>query len=358
MNRTFPSLLALIAAVAIASACGSERERTVLIPTTPSATVRTTSPSTPVTGVATLPVGTYSSVNTLNPAGRLPNGLSTCTNVVLNVTSSTPTQATGTLTMTCPGNLTVSGTIVGQLGAPVIPITYTGTTNDNGDTCQFQLSGTGTPLGNDYYRLDFTGNSTCQGPFTGSEVIRFNNNPSPTPTPTPTPTPNPAPAADMVPLSSAIIKNSPQNLASWPITSAIRAVHITASGIGVDFAKKDGPGRWPDVVPPGWDGPLQYTLGMMMNINGQNYASAPVQYWYGLVYSGGPPSQYALNWFYDPGRWAPMTYHQPAVGEQIGIFACAGNCRNDVTGAGSPVKERTNVVVVTMPTDAGAYFQF
>ena len=53
-----------------------------------------------------------------------------------------------------------------------------------------------------------------------------------------------------------------------------------------------------------------------------------------------------------------MTYHQPAVGERIGIFACAGNCRNDTTGAGSPVKERTNVVVVTMPTDAGGYFPF
>src|SRR5262249_11008094 len=276
MKRTVP-LLTLLAAAGLVSACGSERQTTVLIPTTPSATPRTApSTTTNVTGIATLPVGQYVSVNTFNSAGRLPNGLATCGNVVLNVTSSTPTQATGTLTMTCPGNLTVTGTIVGQLGGAVIPITYTGTTNDNGDTCQFQLSGTGTPLGNDYYRLDFTGNSTCQGPFTGSEVIRFNNNPSPTPTPTPTPTPNPARAADMVPLSSAIIKNSPQNLASWPITSAIRAVHITASGIGVDFAKKDGPGRWPDVVPPGWDGPLQYTLGMMMNINGQNYASAPV----------------------------------------------------------------------------------
>jgi hypothetical protein len=351
-------MLALVAAVALASACGSERETTVLIPTTPSATARTTSTTTTTTtstGIARLPVGTYTSVNTFNPAGRLPNGLSSCGNVVLNVTSSTATQASGTLTMMCPGNLTVSGTIVGQLGGAVIPITYTGTTNDNGDTCQFQLSGTGTPLGNDIYRLDYTGNSTCQGPFSGSENIRFNNNPSPTPTPTPTPNP---PAADMIPLSSAVIRNSPANLASWPITTTIRAVSINSSGIAVDFSKKDGPGRWPDVTPPGWDGPLQYTLGMVMNINGQNYASAPVQFWYGLLYSGGPPSQYAQNWFYDAGRWAPMTYHQPAVGERIGIFACAGNCRNDVTGAGSPVKERTNVVVVTMPSDAGAFFQF
>src|SRR5437773_2637843 len=109
MNRTVP-LFTLLAAVGIASACGSERETTVLIPTTPSATAARTTPTmTTATGIATLPVGTYTSVNTLNPAGRLPNGLSTCGNVVLNITSSTPTQATGTLTMMCPGNLTVSG---------------------------------------------------------------------------------------------------------------------------------------------------------------------------------------------------------------------------------------------------------
>ena len=97
---------------------------------------------------------------------------------------------------------------------------------------------------------------------------------------------------------------------------------------------------------------------MEMNINGQLYASAPVEYWYGLEASGGPPSQYAMNWFYDPGRWAPMTYHQPAVGETIGLFVCAGDCRNRTDGSGSPVKERTNVVAVTMPTDAGARFVF
>jgi hypothetical protein len=95
-----------------------------------------------------------------------------------------------------------------------------------------------------------------------------------------------------------------------------------------------------------------------MNIGGQNYASAPVQFWYGLLYSGGPPSQYAQNWFYDAGRWAPMTYHQPAVGEQIGFFVCAGDCRNTTDGSRSPVKERSNVVFVTMPTDAGATFRF
>lgn len=148
--------------------------------------------------------------------------------------------------------------------------------------------------------------------------------------------------------------NSPATLPSWPITTTITDVNISAAGVDLAFSKKDGPGRWPDIVPPGWDGPLQYTIGMCEDISSQWYCSSVIQVWYGLQYAGGPPSQYALNWFYDPNRWAPMTYHQPAVGEIIGFFVCAGNCRGVLDGSQSPVQERSNVVLVPMPTDAGA----
>jgi hypothetical protein len=159
-------------------------------------------------------------------------------------------------------------------------------------------------------------------------------------------------------LTNSIVLNSPDDLASWPITTLITNVNITAAGIHVDFSKQNGPGRWPDVTPPGWTGPLEYTLGMCLNIGGQWYCSAPIEYWNGLDRSGGPPSQYALNWFYDPIRWAPMTGHQPATGETIGFFVCEGDCRNNHAGDLSPLRERSNVVLVTMPTDAGANFTF
>jgi len=353
MNKTV-TLLSVLAVGAMA-ACGSERESTVLIPTTPSAVGRTT-PSAPAgTTTTTSLVGRWVSVNAYNPASaRLPNGLASCGSVVMNVTSQTATQMGGTLTMSCPPDLTISGPVVGQIGGPTIPLTWQGTsTNGAGESCAFQLTGTATSLGSDYWRLDYTGNSTCQGAFVGSETLHVGP-----PNPTPTPTPTPTPANDMIPFGSAVIHNSPLNIASWPITSALRVVDITPNGVHVEFSKQDGPGRWPDIVPPGWDGPLQYTLGMALNINGQWHASAPVQFWYGLLAAGGPPSQFAQNWFYDPGRWAPMTYHQPTPGETIGIFVCAGNCRNVVDGSQSPVKERTNVVTVTMPTDAGARFTF
>jgi hypothetical protein len=34
----------------------------------------------------------------------------------------------------------------------------------------------------------------------------------------------------------------------------------------------------------------------------------------------------SLNWFCNPARWAPMTFHQPEPGEAIGFFV-AGDVR-------------------------------
>lgn len=177
--------------------------------------------------------------------------------------------------------------------------------------------------------------------------------------PTPTPTPSPTPVApDHFNMSAATILNSPVDLASWPITSAITSLELGRNGVHAEFSKADGPGRWPDVYPPGWDESLQYTLGMCLYIDSRWYCSAVVQFWHGLYSSGGPPEQYADNWFYAANRWAPMTGHQPALGETIGFFVCAGNCRNNTNGSGSTVKERTNVVLIKFPGAGGGVFRF
>ena len=166
-------------------------------------------------------------------------------------------------------------------------------------------------------------------------------------------------------LRMAQIMNSPPGIVDWPETTQITLLEFKGgpedvSGIRIEFSKKDGPGRWPDVFPPGWAGPLQYCLGMVLKINGKYYADAPVQMWHGRERGGGAPSLFAKNWFYDPGRWGPMTGYQPATGEMIGFFVVAGVTRDHAHGKGdlSPVKERSNVVWVPMPTDAGATFTF
>lgn len=163
---------------------------------------------------------------------------------------------------------------------------------------------------------------------------------------------------DQLNMSQATILNSPRDLASWSVTTSLQVVEIRPDGFSVEFSKKDGAGRWPDVTPPGWTGSLQYTLGMCLFINNQWYCSAVVEYWHGLQVSGGSPGDVAVNWFYDPIRWAPMTGHQPAVGETVGIFVCEGDCRNNSNGSLSPLKERSNVVLIKFPSGAGATYRF
>jgi len=157
-------------------------------------------------------------------------------------------------------------------------------------------------------------------------------------------------------LQQATILDSPDNFAFFAETAKITTVIMGPFGINVDFTKKNGPDRWPDIFPPGFSGPIQYCLGMAWNIDGHWYASAPIEMWNDRPEGGGPPQDYALNWFYNPTRWAPMTFHQPSPGETIGFFVVAG----DVRGFNSNQKyqERSNVVMIPMPDSGGATFTF
>jgi hypothetical protein len=157
-------------------------------------------------------------------------------------------------------------------------------------------------------------------------------------------------------LLQATILDSPDNFAFFAETAKITTLVMGPTGISVDFTKKHGPDRWPDIYPPGFDGPIQYCLGMAWKIDGHWYASAPIEMWNERPEGGGPPGEYALNWFYNPARWAPMTFHQPQPGETIGFFVVAG----DVRGFNSNQKyqERSNVVLVPMPDGGGATYTF
>ncbi len=198
-----------------------------------------------------------------------------------------------------------------------------------------------------------------------TETLRLASS-SPAPAPPPPPAPAPPPPAPAPPSAPAggdpvdlhtvtITGGSARDVADWPITTTIRALDFNSGGVAVDFSKKDGPGRWPDVVPPGWSGGLQYTIWMIVSHDGRLYTAGGVEYWHGLERSGGPPSMYRANWYYSPAVWGPLANHQPAVGEQVGFFVTAGDQRaKDVRS----VAERSNIVVVHFPSDAGGYFPF
>jgi hypothetical protein len=183
-----------------------------------------------------------------------------------------------------------------------------------------------------------------------------------TPAEPPPPPPVPVPggpvggpvANDMFSLAGASVYASPAGVASWPATATITSISFRSDGVAVEFTKKNGAGRWPDVIPPGWDGPIQYTLWIAMNIGGRWHTCGTIEYWFGLGASGGDVTrnnQIAANWTYQCG---PMA-RQPAPGESVGFFVTAGDQRlKDVAAT----HERSNTIVVPFPSFAGQTFTF
>ena len=152
--------------------------------------------------------------------------------------------------------------------------------------------------------------------------------------------------------------DNPQDLGSWPVGAKITYVEFTGFSMRVDFDRRDGPNRWPDVVPPGFEGPLQYTLGLCLNIQGQWHCSGVVQFWYGRnLDDTAAPSNFWYEWWYNPARWGPMTNYRPQEGETVGVFVAAGDVRyRGFTQATCPrVCEVSNVVLVPFTTGAARY---
>src|SRR5437660_5657940 len=121
---------------------------------------------------------------------------------------------------------------------------------------------------------------------------------------------------DALDVAKLTILNSP-DIHAWPATAQITRLELTPQGVRVRFTKQDGPDRWPD-VPFGKPGDtLQYTLWIVLFIASSYWAAGCIEYWHGLDLNGGPPEEYAKNWYYDPVRWTPMTGHQPVPAEMV-----------------------------------------
>jgi hypothetical protein len=170
----------------------------------------------------------------------------------------------------------------------------------------------------------------------------------------PPPPPAPVPGnGDQIDMHSVIVRGGCcGDVANWPVTTQIRVIDANFGGWFLDFSAKN---TWPEAVPPGWDGGIQYTLWIVEKINGQWITAGGVEFWKSLARQGGPPSRLAGNWYYSPGVWNELASHQPAPGEQVGIFVTAGDQRaKDVR----VVTERSNVVLIPFPSDGGAYYPF
>lgn len=157
--------------------------------------------------------------------------------------------------------------------------------------------------------------------------------------------------ADGLDLSQVAFHNSPDARA-WPATAMITRLDFRPTGVHVEHTKNRGAGSWPNFRPPGWDGDLQFTLWIFLTIGGVWHGAGCIQFWQTCEENGGPPEEFAKNWYYAADRWAPMTGHQPAPGELVGFMVSAGDARNN--GALS-VNERSNIVTIPFPVSGGIY---
>ncbi len=158
--------------------------------------------------------------------------------------------------------------------------------------------------------------------------------------------------------ASARIWDNPRDLGSWPIGTRITSIEFTGAAMRVDFDRRTGANRWPDVIPPGFSGPLQYTLGMCLNIQGQWHCSGVVQFWPGRdLNDSGPPSVFWYEWWYHVHRWGPMVFYRPADGETVGVFVASGDVRGrDFTRASCPrICEVSNVALVPFTRGVATY---
>jgi len=136
-------------------------------------------------------------------------------------------------------------------------------------------------------------------------------------------------------------------------------------GFTWEFSKRTGAGRWPDLTPPGWRGPMQYTAWVFYFVGGAWFGSAFIQYWFAepSLESGGPPSAVAGNWTFG-SAWGVISNYQPILGETVGYMLSSGNQRQSANDLGNdpvtglPVQERTNIVTIPFPSDANTVFTF
>jgi len=162
--------------------------------------------------------------------------------------------------------------------------------------------------------------------------------------------------ADAMPIGGATVTGgSPADVASWPVQTTIDKLVL---GPG-DFCEVefDAKASWPNTVPPGWDGGIQYTLWLVRDVDGARYTSGGIEFWKGRGTDAcGPVDRYAGpggNWFYSADTWGPLVSGGPLrAGEVVGFFVTQGDQR--VKDAHT-IRARSNVVTVTW-TPAGATY--
>lgn len=156
-------------------------------------------------------------------------------------------------------------------------------------------------------------------------------------------------------LDDVIIHGSP-DVRQWKETVKITSLTMRPGkeeGVSFEFEPRQA---WPDYTPPGWDGPIQYTVWPVVKVGGQWHTAGIIQMWRTRPSTGAPLLQQWSDWCYDRGRWGVMCDYRPQVGDEVGFFLTAGNARG--TKEVTSVAERSNIVVVKLPPGDFGSFTF
>lgn len=167
---------------------------------------------------------------------------------------------------------------------------------------------------------------------------------------------------DDIPIEDVTFVGGP-DIGAFARTAAITKIELTRTTFRVSFTKQDGPGRWIGRVLDEKTGDnFQFSIGLALKVNGHWYAAAPIEAWHGQENLGDPIhrqhlagadkpeyGQIAQNWF-NYARFAPLQGVQPQPGDEIGLFVCSGDARNNLCGE----CERSNIVRFALPPDGAS----
>jgi hypothetical protein len=155
-------------------------------------------------------------------------------------------------------------------------------------------------------------------------------------------------AQDAINLGDVEVCDGHREMLAWPATSTITKLIVQPTDTFIEHTKT--PDGWPEVTPPGWQDPLQYTLWPVYLVNGRWMTAGSIQFWKFRNGTGSPLHSLAADWL-PPG--CPRV--QPTPGQQIGFFVTAGNQR---ISDDHVVMERSNVVLITYPAGENQVFTF
>jgi len=155
----------------------------------------------------------------------------------------------------------------------------------------------------------------------------------------------PTHAQDAVDLSSCV--QTPGGVDAWARTATITHLELSSAGFHIDFDKQ---ASWPDVTPPGWDGPIRWTVWLGAQVDGRCHLAASLNVWNRSDSYGGPVDE---AWHWPKDLWYldhALQAHTPAAGETVYLMVTAGAERGL---SAFKVAERSQLIAI--PFGAGSW---